>query len=448
MAVTKIWKITNNLGKVINYSENGKKTRRNSLDDTLYYAMNTDKTEEQYFVTGINCNAETASDEMNLTKRFYNKSEGILGFHAYQAFEETNITPEIAHEIGVKLANQLWGDRFQVVVTTHLNTEHLHNHFVINSVSFKDGKKFYANTSSYSYMRHESDELCKEYGLKTIEEKPMKYSKIDYRNYYKNYERIYNTESSKAKIDLDFAIRQAFSYKEFLQIMNKMNYEIIERYGKLSIRHKNYKRNIRIERRFGEDYTIENIKHRILTEEATRVPFIEEYNKPFTHKFTLSKRKIKVKGFMALYFHYMYLLQLYPKNSYTKLTPEMKADIRKMDKFSEEAKLLATHKIETFDDLNKYIEENQNKLNESLGARDNLWKKRYRSDNENIRKEYCNQISVQTEIINRLRKEVLLCEDIKSRIPKIKENMEQLKKKEKNQEELENNKKKRKEKRL
>ena len=199
MAVTKIWKITNNLGKVINYSENGKKTRRSSLDDTLDYAMNKDKTEKQFFVTGINCDARIASDEMNLVKLQYNKTDGIHGFHAYQSFEETkketNLTPEIAHEIGVKLANQLWGDRFQVVVTTHLNTGHLHNHFVINSVSFKDGKRFYDNKSSYGYMRHESDELCKEYGLKTREEKPTK-AGINYDNFYKNYERKYRFDKN------------------------------------------------------------------------------------------------------------------------------------------------------------------------------------------------------------------------------------------------------------
>lgn len=449
MAVTKIWKITNNLSKVINYSENGKKTKRTSLDDTLDYATNKDKTEEQYFVTGINCNSEIASDEMNLTKKYYNKTDGILGFHSYQSFEETNITPEVAHEIGVKLANQLWGDRFQVVVTTHLNTGHLHNHFVINSVSFKDGKKFYADRSSYAYMRNESDELCKEYGLNTIEEKPMKYTKIDYRNYYNNYERIYNTENSRAKRDLDFAIRQAFSYKEFIKIMNKMDYEVIERYEKLSIRHKNYKRNIRIERRFGEDYTIENIKSRILSEQDIRVPFIEEYNKPFKHNFILSKQKFKVKGFMAIYFHYMYLLKLYPKNSYTKLTPEMKADIIKMNRFSEEAKLLANNKIETSSDLETYYNQKNKELKLALGERGVLWDRRASKKNENIRQELCNQISAKTEIINRLRKEVLLCEDIKSRIPKMKVNIEELKKNQKvREEELESKKKQRKEKRL
>lgn len=228
-----------------------------------------------------------------------------------------------------------------------------------------------------------------------------------------------------------------------------MDYEVTERYEKLSIRHKNYKRNIRIERRFGDDYTIENIKKRILSEQDVRIPFIEEYNKPFKHDFTLSKRKIKVKGFMAIYFHYMYLLRLNNKNPYIKLTPEMKADIAKMDKYSEEAKLLANNKIETSSDLESYYMKKNEELKLALGERGILWDRRASKKNEDIRQELCNQISEKTEIINRLRKEVLLCEDIKTRIPKMKENLNELKKEEKaREEELELKKNKRKEKRL
>lgn len=450
MAVTKIWNIVDNLGQVINYSENGKKTKKKNEQDlmeALNYAMNKNKTEEQFFVTGVNCEVESAFQEMTDVKRLYEKYGGNVGFHAVQSFKPGEISPELCHEIGVKLANELWGDRFQVVVTTHLDREHLHNHFVVNSVSFKDGYKYYDNHYTYAIIRNKSDELCREHNLSVINEKTCKYTKINYEYFYKQFEKK-DTFTTKAKRDLDFAIKQAFSYKDFFKIMNKMDYDIFERYDRISIRHKNSKQNIRIERRFGEEYTIENIKHRILTEEATRIPFFEEYNKPFTHNFTLSKRKIKVKGFMAIYFHYMYILQLYPKNPYIKLTPEMRADIRKMDKFSEEAKLLANNKINTVIDLNNYMEEKQARLNETLGERDYLWKKRSKIHDENIRKQICNQISDKTEIINRLRKEVLLCEDIKTRIPKMKENIEQQKMEEKNQKELENNIKQRKEKRL
>ena len=122
---------------------------------------------------------------MQDTKKYYNKEDKILAFHAYQSFKEGEVTAELAHKIGVQLANEMWGDRFQVIVTTHLNTHCIHNHFVINSVSFKDGLKYYDNHTNYSIMRHLSDEICKEYGLSVLEEKSTK-KKLNYENFYKN----------------------------------------------------------------------------------------------------------------------------------------------------------------------------------------------------------------------------------------------------------------------
>ena len=122
----------------------------------------------------------------------------------------------------------------------------------------------------------------------------------------------------------------------------------------------------------------------------------------------------------------MYLLKLYPKNPYKKLSPEMIADIRKMDKLSEEAKILATNKINNEEDLNIYINRKEDELSNILGDRDNLWKKRSRTKEELERRKICNQISEKNEIIKRLRKEMELVEDIKSRIPKIKVNIKQL----------------------
>lgn len=448
MAVTKIWNIVDNLGKVINYSENGSKTKKKNEQDLMQainYAMNTDKTEEQYFVTGINCEVETAFQEMQDVKRLYDKQGGNVGFHAVQSFKPGEISPELCHEIGVKLANELWGDRFQVVVTTHLNKEHLHNHLVINSVSFKDGYKYYDNHYTYALIRNKSDEICREYNLSVIDEKACKYTKINYAEFYKQYEK-HDSLTQKAKKDLDFAISQAFSYSDFFDLMYKLDYDIFERYGKISIRYKNSKRNIRIERRFGEAYTIENIKNRIYSQEYVRVPFIEEYHKPFKHEITLSKRRFKVKGFIALYFHYMYLLNLYPKNSYIRLTPQMRADISKMNMYSEEAKLLAKNKIETSNDLDKYYSEVTEKLNTLKSNRELLWQRRKGKNSAEEKIQICNQISEQTEIINRLRKEVGLLEDIKTRSQKMKDNLKELK--EENKQELENNKTKGKEKLL
>ena len=192
---------------------------------------------------------------MKIIKKHYKKENGILAFHSFQSFKEGEVTPELAHQIGIELANKMWGDRFQVVVSTHLNTKHIHNHFVINSVSYIDGKRYYDNRESYAKLRLLNDTICKEYGLSYLEEKETrkgidytKYQNIDYSNYY-----------SKTKKDIDYFISVSSNYEEFINNLKDNNYTVIYRANKLSIRHNDYKRNIRIERKFGTDYTIENI---------------------------------------------------------------------------------------------------------------------------------------------------------------------------------------------
>lgn len=194
MATTKIWKVQKRLDHVINYATNEEKIKNNyseygmdrfdSIRQVMTYATNPDKTEKQFYTTGINCEVKDAVKQMQFVKTIYGKENGILAFHAYQSFNEGEVTPEIAHEIGVKLANEMWGDRFQVVVSIHLNTRHLHNHFVVNSVSFKDGLKYYSNLTNTALLRKISDEICEEYGLSVLEEKTCK-SGINFENFYK-----------------------------------------------------------------------------------------------------------------------------------------------------------------------------------------------------------------------------------------------------------------------
>ena len=133
------------------------------IHKVLDYAKQDYKTEQQYYVTGINCNEETAYKDMIQTKKHFRKEKGILAYHGFQSFAEGEVTAKIAHEIGVRLAEELWGDKYEVLVSTHLNTNHIHSHFVINSVSFVDGKKYINNRENYAMMRKISDELCKEY---------------------------------------------------------------------------------------------------------------------------------------------------------------------------------------------------------------------------------------------------------------------------------------------
>ena len=123
----------------------------------MKYATNGDKTEKQFFVTGVNCDTATARDEMLIAKAQWNDESEIVCYHGFQSFKSGELTPEQAHEVGVKLAEKMWGDRFQVIVATHLNTDCLHNHFVVNSVSFADGKHYHDNKANLRLLRQRSD---------------------------------------------------------------------------------------------------------------------------------------------------------------------------------------------------------------------------------------------------------------------------------------------------
>ena len=264
IAVVKIWKVKSNLKQVVDYAEDKEKTdlsKFKDLNDLMDYAMNGDKTEESLYISGINCDPNNATNEMIKIKNKFEKRDGILAWHAYQSFKEGEVTPDEAHKIGVELANEMWGDKFQVVVTTHLNTKHFHNHFVLNSVSFIDGKKYNADRNSYAEFRRLNDLICMEHGKSVLKEQKTK-SGINYLN-YQNRGINYSNYYKKAKEDLDMSIARANTYDEFKTILNNLGYEITVRANKLSIRGKDYKRNIRIERYYGEDYSIDNIKKQI-----------------------------------------------------------------------------------------------------------------------------------------------------------------------------------------
>ena len=443
MATTKIWKVQKRLDHVINYATNEEKTKNNyneygmdefdSIRQVMTYATNPDKTEKQFYTTGINCEIKDAVKQMQFVKKIYGKENGILAFHAYQSFNEGEVTHEIAHEIGVKLANEMWGDRFQVVVSTHLNTEHLHNHFVINSVSFKDGKKYYSNLTNTALLRKTSDEICEEYGLSVLKEKICK-SGINFENFYKKSMR--DSDYYKfAKEDIDYAIKRSYTLKQFQQMLVSMGYNYCYRADKLSVRRDPYKRNIRIERAFGEEYSLENIKSRILENDYIRqekiIPYKVIKNRYFTTRDKV-KKKYKPKGIVALYYYYRYLLKLYTRNNTQyKLTPEMRAEVKKMDEYSEKIRFLCKYKIETLSDVDNVREQKQEEMQKILNARNRLYYKRQKLDSGTERDIVTKDIIDVTSVLTKIRKEIRLCDKIYDGVPRMKEQIKEVEEKEK-----------------
>lgn len=430
IATVAIWKVSSNLKHVINYISDSDKTDLSNfvdLENSLEYIKDEFKTEKKLFVDGINCNPKNALNEMIDIKKKFMKTDGVLGWHAYQSFKEGEVSPEEAHKIGIELANEMWGDKFQVVVSTHLNTSHFHNHFLINSVSFVDGKKYNADRTSYAELRKLSNEICMEHGLSYLVEKKTK-SGINYYN-YQNKNLKYSNYYRTAKEDLDYAISISHSYDEFKQILINMGYEINIRANKLSIRNQNYKRNIRIERYYGNDYSIENIKKQIM---GLYLPERKNYynNLYINNDLIKTLFKPKYKSFKSMYIRYCNILQIYPylvKRNF--VSSELKSDIKKLDMYSEQAKLLVKNKLETEASFITFMKSKEEELCKLKSLREDKWKELKKIKSEN--KDEDNKIIIPlNEKIKTIGNELKICKGIMDRKEIIKSNIEKLNDKE------------------
>ena len=269
MAVTSIWPIKGRVDKVINYARNPEKTHDkerlselHEIEGVVEYAADEMKTEKRAYVTCLNLHSEeTAAQEFMETKRLMHNEGGRSCYHGYQSFKADEVDASTAHSIGVALAQELWGDRFQVVIATHCNTGHYHNHFVINSVSDVDGKKFYNSPADYRRMREVSDRLCREAKISVIE------YPADRRVNYGEWLAEKNgkpTMRSRIREDIDRAILASTTEREFLRMMKEMGYEVITKTPKGSprvhpiIRIVDGGKNFRLDK-LGEYYELDSI---------------------------------------------------------------------------------------------------------------------------------------------------------------------------------------------
>lgn len=231
------------------------------------------------------------------------------------------------------------------------------------------------------------------------------------------------------KEDIDYAIEHSWTYQEFIKRLKDMGYEVYFRANKISIRRQPYKRNIRIERAFGEEYSIENIKNNIYSRYPSREEVIKPktYDKRLFYKGSANKLR-KPKGIIALYYYYCYLLKVYPKENLNyKLTPEMREAVKKMDKYSEQIRFICRYKLETVNDIKNLKEQKQEELQKTLNTRNRLYYKRQKLDNESEKDVVTKEIISVTSAIEKVRKEIRLCDEVSDNARKMKEQIKGMK---------------------
>lgn len=435
MAVTKIWRIKGRADSAIDYASDITKTRftdseRQALADVIEYAANEDKTENRIFVSGVNCSTLYAKDQFNTTKKRFGKDGGTVAFHAYQSFAEGEATPKEAHDIGIALANELWGDSFQVVIATHLNTKCLHNHFVINSVSFKDGKRFHSTAESYRQMREVSDRLCKEYGLSIVAE-PKSRGK-SYRQYQLEKAGM-PTRYTVAKKALDEAIKGSTNLLELKARINSMGYQcqLAPNRKYWTITMPGWKQPIRTYR-LGDEYSREAIEKRIALNSANQVKILrakESYKQ--RPQYSLKRRIDKIasrSGIEKLYLRYCYELGYLPKYNQrpTKVHKLLKDELLKCEMYSNEAKLLSRMKITTHKELADYKAVVKEKIKTLEDDRYELRLTAKRKVPDEVKRSYKEKISHISNELKVYRNELKLIEDIEERSPHMEDKLKQI----------------------
>ena len=235
---------------------------KSTLKAAIDYILNPEKTDGKLLASSFGCGLETADIEFAWTREAAGDRGTHLGRHLIQSFAVGETTPEEAHKIGMELAGAVLGGKYEFVLTTHVDKDHLHNHLIFNAVSFVDYKKYHSNKQSYHFIRRTSDRICKEHGLSVVvpgQDKGKSYAEYQA-------EKTGTSWKGKLKIAVDTLIPQVASFEELLQRLQAAGYEI--KPGKyISCRAPGQERFTRL-KTLGADYTEEAIKERIAGKRA------------------------------------------------------------------------------------------------------------------------------------------------------------------------------------
>ena len=242
------------------------KAIRGTLSKAIAYILNPEKTDEKLLVSSYGCASETAAREFEWTRKIAEQKGmnpvRIIARHVIQSFEIGEVTPELAHEIGKQFADEILGGKYEYVLTTHIDKDHVHNHLIFNAVDFVDYHAYKSYKRIYYDMREVSDRLCKENGLSVIP--PSQNKGMSYKEYTEA--KRGTSWKQKLKQTIDRLVITAKDYDDFLRLMQEAGYEI--KPGKyISFRAEGQERFTR-SKTIGENYTEERIKERI----AGRMP--------------------------------------------------------------------------------------------------------------------------------------------------------------------------------
>lgn len=296
------------------------------------------------------------------TKRCYGKLGGNVAYHAYQSFISGEVTSEEAHRIGLETARRMWGKDYEIVVTTYLNTDNPHNHIVVNSVSFRTGRKFENHISDHYKLREISDAVCLERGKSVLP--PSKFTG-NRKKYYWIHKSSGFTHRDILKRDIDEAISNITNWKAFDLYLKNLGYSYAKNsnYRHPSIIAPGWKRSVRLDS-LGEQYTQEKIRQRLIDNQKDITLYAIRIFKRFTPLIELQLALKKAQRMDGIQLAFALIIELWKlitgnniePSSPKPLSPTLRQEVRKLDQTLKEYKLLCENQIDSAQELVSFIE--------------------------------------------------------------------------------------------
>lgn len=409
MAYDKIIVIHSRLDRCLDYVQNEEKTDLKSVMD---YICNPTKAGLQ---TAINCSLEGAFSQMQETKRRWDKTGGILGYHIVHSYAPGEVTPEQAHEAGVEFARRLLSDKYEAVICTHTDRDHLHCHIVFNSVSFMDGGKYRSDFKSYFHdLRGISNAVSKERGFSVIASGGQGQQYSEWRAEQAGKPTIRNL----IRQDIDAALRECVTYDTFWETLRRQGYSIKRGANVMhtAVKPPGSQRFIRLDSLAGS-YTEEAILQRLRKQRNEPVLPAQAEKPPKYYRIqrrTNAYPPVKRGSFRALYLYYLYLLSPRKKRP-QKIPFETRTEIRRVKQYWQQFFLLQKYRIDTRPELDMLSDALANEMQILIDQRKELYKLRRKQPSEQLETD----IAALTARLRPLRRELRLCGKITEFAPRM-----------------------------
>ena len=390
----------------LNERKSSRRENAENLRSILGEAMNRDRTEQDLFQSALGCTLESPFADMLAVKAQWRKLGGVEGYHLVQSFAPGEATPELAHQIGLELAQRLLGGEFQAVVSTHLNTRCIHNHIVWNSVSLTDGRKYRSNEKSYyTQVRRISDELCRKYGLSLIQPGRTGQPGRPYAQWQAEREGK-PTWKTPLQRDVDEAIARSLTWRQFVREMEGRGYAFHFDRKYPTLTPPGRQRPVRL-KTLGRQYTPEGIRRRILAPKPTPAG----KNRRYRCHGTLPQ---PLRGLRALYYSYLYKMGAFPRKP-RKISYAVRQDIRNLNKRLEQMEFVFRNHIEDRGQLREMQAAAKRQIQELVTQRRKLYHTTPGSP----------EIEVLNQKLRPLRKTVRLCKAVEEHSMEIEARLRQ-----------------------